>query len=59
LLDRLTSHLRDLVPVQSRLVLSELGDEAAALGAVRAAVASAEASVFGFFDSDAHVASVR
>lgn len=59
LLDRLTSHLRGLVPVQSRLVLSELGDEAAVLGAVRTAIDSVEASVFGFFDSNVHVASVR
>jgi hypothetical protein len=47
------------VPVQSRLVLSELGDEAAVLGAVRAAIDSVEESMFGFFGSDADVAVLR
>jgi predicted NBD/HSP70 family sugar kinase len=59
LLERLRSELHGLVPVQSRLVLSELGDEAAVLGAVRAAIDSVEESMFGFFGSDADVAVLR
>jgi predicted NBD/HSP70 family sugar kinase len=48
LLEPLRGRLDQLVPVPSRVVLSALGDEAAALGAVRAAIDAADSEMFGF-----------
>jgi predicted NBD/HSP70 family sugar kinase len=48
LLDPLERHLRSLVPFPSRLVLSSLGDQAVALGAVRRAIEKSDETLFAF-----------
>jgi predicted NBD/HSP70 family sugar kinase len=48
LLEALEPAVSDLVPVVPRFVLSALGDEAVALGAVRTALDAAEADLFSF-----------
>jgi len=48
LLAPLRTHVDRMVPVSSPIVLSALGDEAAALGAVRAAMDAADDVLFGF-----------
>lgn len=48
LLEALERAVSDLVPVRPRFVLSALGDEAVALGAVRTALDAAEEELFSF-----------
>ena len=48
LLEPLERHLRALVPFPSRLVLSSLGDEAVALGAIRRAIEKSDETLFDF-----------
>jgi predicted NBD/HSP70 family sugar kinase len=48
LLEALERAVRELVPVPPRFVLSALGDEAVALGAVRTALDAAEEELFSF-----------
>jgi predicted NBD/HSP70 family sugar kinase len=48
LLEPLERHLQELVPLPPRVVLSTLGDEAVALGAVRRAVQSVDERLFHF-----------
>jgi predicted NBD/HSP70 family sugar kinase len=47
LLAPLERNLRDLVPIPPRIVLSDLGEESVALGAVRLAVQTVEERLFG------------
>jgi predicted NBD/HSP70 family sugar kinase len=47
LLEPLVRHLRELVPVPPRVVLSGLGEESVALGAVRLAIQAVEERLFG------------
>jgi predicted NBD/HSP70 family sugar kinase len=47
LLQPLVRHLEELVPLPPQVVLSDLGEEAVALGAVRLAVQTVEAQLFG------------
>jgi hypothetical protein len=47
LLEPLERHLRELVPIPPRVVLSELGDRSVALGGVRLAVQQVEERLFG------------
>ena len=47
LLRPLERELADLVPIPPRVVLSDLGEEAVALGAVRLAVQTVEERLFG------------
>jgi predicted NBD/HSP70 family sugar kinase len=48
LLDPLAERVAALVPVPPRLVLSSLGDESVALGAVQLAIQSVEERLFSF-----------
>jgi predicted NBD/HSP70 family sugar kinase len=48
LIEPLERHLQELVPLPPRVVLSSLGDEAVALGAVRRAVQSVDERLFDF-----------
>jgi predicted NBD/HSP70 family sugar kinase len=48
LLDPLDRHLQTLVPFPCRLVLSSLGDQAVALGAVRRAIDKSDETLFAF-----------
>jgi predicted NBD/HSP70 family sugar kinase len=48
LVEPLERYVRELVPLPPRLVLSALGDESVALGAIRLAVEHVEAQVFTF-----------
>lgn len=47
LLEPLQRHLRELVPIAPRVVLSGLGEESVALGAVRLAIQTVEERLFG------------
>lgn len=47
LLEPLERHLRELVPIPPRVVLSGLGEESVALGAVRLAIQTVEERLFG------------
>lgn len=51
LLDPLDRHVSRLVPLPPRLVLSSLGDESVALGAVRFALQSVDERLFSFAES--------
>ncbi len=51
LLEPLERHLRPLVPLPPRLVLSTLGEESVALGAVRLALQSADERLFSFAET--------
>jgi predicted NBD/HSP70 family sugar kinase len=47
LLDPLARRLEELVPIPPRVVLSDLGEESVALGAVRLAIQTVEERLFG------------
>jgi predicted NBD/HSP70 family sugar kinase len=51
LLDPLERHLADLVPLPPRLVLSSLGEESVALGAIRLALQRADERLFSFAEA--------